>query len=86
MRIQLMLDLPPPKPAQIRRPEAKQCGIEDEIRSLVQMVESDRESNVEWKALQGFYRQLTQLKQTSKVKNLRGMIKPVLSKYGFHVE
>jgi len=41
---------------------------------------------VEWKSLQGFYKQLASMKQTPRVQNLRKMIKPVLSKYGYHVE
>jgi hypothetical protein len=86
MRVQLMLDLPPPKPDQIRKPVAQQCSIEDDIRTLIEMIDSDYESNVEWKALNGFYQQLASMKKTPRVENLKKMIKPVLSKYGFHVE
>jgi len=86
MRLHLMLDLPPPTPEKITRPVAKQCTVEDDIRALIEVVESDRESLVEWKSLQGFYKQLASMKQTPRVQNLRKMIKPVLSKYGYHVE
>lgn len=87
MRIQVLIDNGTPE--HITRPHEDSCEprpIEDEIRDSLELIESGYESNVEWKAIKGLYTQLTQMKQTERVRNLRSMIKPVLSKYGYHVE
>lgn len=87
MKLQVMIDMGTPK--EITRPHEDACEprpIEDEIRESLELIESGHDSNIEWRAIKGLYSQLTKMKQTSRVKNLRDMIKPVLSKYGFHVE
>lgn len=86
-KLTIMIDLGAPK--ELTRPHEDECKprpIEDEIRESLELIDSGHESNIEWRAIKGLYSQLTQMKQTSRVKNLRDMIRPVLSKYGFHVE
>lgn len=94
MKIQVMLDLGTPGSASQGKRELRPAAedpcpkrpIEDEIRDSLELIESGHESSIEWRAIQGLYKQLTQLKQTDRIRNLRNMIKPVLSKYGYHVE
>lgn len=83
--INLTLPAPGERP-EIQKKKPKSCSVEEKIRGIIDLVESDRESSQEWKTLRRFYDSLTKMKQTSRVKNLREIIKPVLSKYGYHVE
>jgi len=78
----------PPRRGEERKPH-KGCepiGVEEEVRTMLDLVESGHDSAVEWRALRGFYQNLCKMKQNPRVRNLREMIKPVLSKYGYHVE
>lgn len=87
MKIQIMLDTGAPK--ELRKPEPEVCPkrpIEDEIRDSLELIDSGHDSAIEFRAIQGLYKQLCELKQTERIQNLRNMIRPVLSKYGYHVE
>lgn len=59
--------------------------LEDEIRDSIALVESDKDSSIEWKALRKLACKLEKAKQTPRVVNLRKMLQPVLSKYGYHM-
>lgn len=87
MKLQILIDSGTPE--YIQRPHEDECErrpIEDEVRDSLELIDSGHDSSIEWRAIQGLYKQLTEMKQTSRVKNLRDMIRPVLSKYGYHVE
>lgn len=87
MQIKLMLDLGvPAESRKAEEPTVPKRSIEDEVRDSLELIESDRQSSIEWRAIKGLYQQLCKMKQTERVQNLRNMIKPVLSKYGYHVE
>jgi hypothetical protein len=59
-------------------------SIEDRVRHAIDLVDSGYCSDVEWIMLNKFLRSLYNKKQTPRVKNLIGMIEPVLAKYGYH--
>lgn len=85
MKLQIMLDTGIPR--NLTRPDEDSCErrpIEDEIRDSLELIESGHDSTIEWRAIRGLYAQLKQMKQTPRVQNLRSMIKPVLSKFGYH--
>jgi len=87
MKLQVMIDMGTPR--ELRTPEEEHCPrrpIEDEVRESLELIDSGHSSNIEWRAIKGLYAELCKLKQTERVQNLRNMIKPVLSKYGFHME
>lgn len=87
MKLQVLIDMGTPR--ELTKPHEDACEprpIEDEVRDSLELIESGYESSIEWKAIQGLYKQLTQMKQTPRVTNLRDMIRPVLSKYGYHAE
>lgn len=87
MKLQVLIDLGAPKELTKSHEDAcERRPIEDEVRDSLELIESGHDSSIEFKAIKGLYTQLTKLKQTSRVRNLRDMIKPVLSKYGYHVE
>jgi hypothetical protein len=68
------------------KPEEKyKPSLEEQVRCLVDLVESDRDSSQEWKTLRGFYADLLKKKETDQIRNLKNMIKPVLAKYGYHL-
>ena len=86
--MQLTIKLVMPEPG-IQKPEKKQAekqySIEDEVRDSIALVESDRDSSIEWKALRQLACKLEKAKQTPRVINLRKMLQPVLSKYGYNM-
>lgn len=85
MKIRIMLDTGTPAPGQTRcAPPAKE-SIESDVRSMLELVESGHDSNVEWRALKKFYKVLCAAKQTDQVKNLKSMIEPALTKMGYPV-
>lgn len=87
MRIQIMLDAGVPQ--ELTPEKAEVCPkrpIEDEVRDSLELIESDRESSIEFRAIRGLYSQLTKMKQTARVRNLRDMLRPVLAKYGYFNE
>ncbi len=88
-KITLVLDLGTPEIGKTKRPLTagkSACTIEEQVREMIECIESDEDSNVEWRALKGLYADLVKMKQTDRIKRLRKTIKPVLSKYGIHVE
>lgn len=58
--------------------------VEQKVQELMDMVDSGHESMVEWDVLTKFYRLLCGCKQTPRVVNLKEMISPLLSKYGYY--
>lgn len=87
MKLQIMLDMGTPK--ELRKPEPEVCpkrSIEDEIRESLELIDSGHDSAIEFRAIRGLYKQLTEMRQTPRIVNLRDMIRPVLSKYGYHHE
>ena len=84
-KLQILIDTGTPR--ELRKPEPEVCPrrpIEDQVRESLELIESGHESSIEWRAIQGLYEQLTKMKQTPRIRNLRDMIRPVLSKYGYH--
>jgi hypothetical protein len=87
MKLQVMIDTGVPRemrPAQ--EPAVPRRPIEDQIRDSLELIESDKGSSIEWRAIRDLYDQLCCMKQSSRVQNLRKMIKPVLAKYGYFKE
>lgn len=83
MKLNIMLDMGVP---QETRPAKKpEKDIESEIRSILELIDSGHDSNVEWRALKKFYSVLCAAKQTDQVKNLKKMIEPTLTKLGYPV-
>jgi hypothetical protein len=59
---------------------------EQEVKEMLQLVESDGDASVEWKALMSLYKQLeSQKNRTPQQLNIMKMIHPALSKYGYHL-
>lgn len=90
-KIAIMIDMGAPHPGApaptSTAPEkTKKMSIEEEVRKSIQLIESGYNSKIEFTALRGLYTSLVKMKQTDRIKNLRNMIKPVLSKFGYHVE
>lgn len=86
MQLLVKLNIPSPGCAPAPKKQVNTIPLEDEIRQMLEKVDSHHESNVEWRAIKRFYTDLCKAKQTDRVKSLRKMIQPVLAKYGFHVE
>lgn len=86
-QITIMLNLGQPgKQSVLTPPEKPGKSIEEEVRESLELIESGHASSVEWRALRSLYSSLTKMTQNSRIKQLRKQIKPVLSKYGYHVE
>ncbi len=83
MKIQLLLDTGTPTELRPAGRTEKSVPIEDEIRDSLELIESGRDSAIEWRAIRGLYKQLLDMQQTPRVVNLRKMIQPVLNKYGY---
>lgn len=65
-------------------PAPLKVPLEDKIRDLVEEVDSGRESYQQWLILNKFYKGLKAKPNSPRVKNLKKMIEPILSKYGQH--
>lgn len=74
--------MPPPDSPTQEYPEAQ--PIESRVRELLEKLESGHESHREWLVLNSLYRDLSARKQSPRVRNLMGMIEPILGKYGYH--
>lgn len=91
-KIEVVIKLEQPRPgspapaATEKKPVEKKQSIEEQVRKTIELIESGYCSDMEWKALRSFYTVLMKRKQTERIKNLRKMIKPLLSKYGYHTE
>lgn len=87
MKLQVLVDMGVPE--QLRKPAPEVCPkppIEDRVRQMIENIESDRDSYVDFRALNHLYDDLCRMKQNKRIENLRNMIKPVLSKFGYHKE
>lgn len=85
MKLQVLVDMGVPE--KLRKPEPEACPrkpIEDQVRESLELIESGHDSSVEFRAINGLYDQLCEMKQNKRIQNLRDMIRPVLSKYGYH--
>jgi hypothetical protein len=85
VRISILLDTGVPQTLRAEKPQAPSRDIESEIRSLIDCIESGYDSHVEWLTLKKLYKVLCMCKNTSRNQRLKGMIEPILSKYGYHV-
>jgi hypothetical protein len=63
----------------------KKPTVEEQVRSMIDLVQSDRDSSTEWRALRSFYSDLHKMKRTARIENLIKLIKPVLATYGYHL-
>jgi hypothetical protein len=87
--IKVMLELPMPSPAPQAAPAQKSAiqkvPVEDKVREALECIDSGHESGVEWAMINRLYADLCKLKKpTERAENLKKMIEPVLSKYGYH--
>lgn len=87
--IKVMLELPMPAPAPApvaqKKPESTRVPLEDRVREALECIDSGHESGVEWAMINGLYRDLCKLKKPSpRAENIKEMIEPVLSKFGYH--
>lgn len=83
LQIKLMVDMGPPQEKYPVEAE-DQKTVEEEVRECIECIESGFDSHVEWKTLNGLYRELRKLPKSPRVTNLIDMIEPVMSKYGQH--
>lgn len=81
----LVVSIQMPDPGTVAPSKEAIRTLEEEVRDSIALVESDRDSSIEWKALRKLACKLEKAKQTPRVINLRKMIQPVLSKYGYHM-
>lgn len=79
-QINLLLSLDVPQ----HRSEKRKFSIEDEVREALDLIESGNDSHVEWNMIRRLYREICKRKPTARIANLKEMIEPVLSKYGYH--
>ena len=81
LKLMLSMQLPSsePKPEHCSAP-----SIEEKVREACELVESGYNSDVEWIMLGRLFESLKKRKQTPRILNLINMIRPVLSKYGYH--
>lgn len=86
--MQVLIKLAIPNPGTCAPNPGKEVGtsIEEDVRKMLELIDSYHESAIEWRAIRRFYTDLCRAKQSPRVKNLRKMIRPVLAKYGYHVE
>lgn len=73
-----------PSPGNEAKPRPR-FTVEDKVRAMLELIDSGHESYTEWLTIQKLYDKLCSMKQTSRVKNIKQMIEPVLNKFGYHV-
>ena len=88
IKVMLEIGMPAPLPAPVpekKKQEDHKIPLEDRVREALECIDSGYESGVEWSMINRLYRDLQSLKKpTDRAKNLKKMIEPVLSKYGYH--
>jgi len=82
----IILKLQLPDPGNCQPDDTPERTIEDEIRDSIKLVESGRDSEVEWAALKKLYVALRTGKQTPQTKHICKMIQPLLNKYGYYTD
>ena len=81
--IHILLDAPPPP--QNNQPQKPPHSVEDEVREALDCIESGYRSDVEWIMLSKLYKELLNSpKRTPRMESLIEMMKPTMSKYGYH--
>jgi hypothetical protein len=84
MKIKVMLDLEAPSAEKTKQTVVeKGPSVEEQVRQAIEMIDSGRDSYVEWKLLNKLAKELRSRKD-ARSKNLLEMIDPVLQKYGLH--
>jgi hypothetical protein len=89
MKLLINLSIPEPQPqqpAEPQNPQEQKCSLEDNVRELLDLIESGHESIVEWRVINRLYSDLQspKYKNNPKAQNIREMIEPILAKNGFH--
>lgn len=82
-RIRIELEMPEPH-APSTNEDACAIPLEDKVRGMLERVESGYKSDVTWIALNKLYSKLQEMKSNERIENLKEMIEPVLSKFGYH--
>ena len=83
MKIQVLVEMPPPEKSKYPSKEEAQGSVEDQVREALDCIESGRDSHTEWRMINKVYNALQKKSPKNKrVKNLLAMIEPVLAKYG----
>lgn len=81
MRLNLLIELPPPPPVELR----PQISVEDRVRDALNCIDSGHESPVEWRMVSRLFSYLQEKAQRSRrEQNILDMIQPVLAKYGYY--
>lgn len=82
MRVQVMIDTPPP-PRSI--PQQPHITVEERVRDALDCIDSGYESPVEWRMVCGLFQHLLKSgKRSPREQNLLDMIQPILAKYGYY--
>lgn len=81
--MQLVLQLSMPEPGQTAERPAP-LGVEDQVRDLLECIDSGHDSGVEWLTIMKLHKDLLLMKKTPRVVNLIRMIEPVLARYGYY--
>jgi hypothetical protein len=72
-------------PADTKAAKAPQkLPVEDRVRDALELIDSGHKSDVEWIMIRKLYDKLCTMRASPRIKNLKQMIEPVLSKYGYH--
>ncbi len=79
VKVSSIIQVSLPEPAE----KKKETPLEDRIRDMVQLVDNNVYTGVEFATLCRLYEALCAGKQTERVSNLKEMIRPVLARKGY---
>lgn len=81
MKLHLLIEVPSPE-----KTSKAPCKltIEEQVRDAIELIESGYESRQEWLLINKVFSALSKKKPNARITNIINMIKPVLSKYGYH--
>lgn len=82
MKVSISIEMPKPD---TEIPEVyKKVSVEDKIRQMLDLIDTDHSDHVDWETLRRLYNKLQSIKAPSRrQKNLIDMITPVMEKYGY---
>lgn len=82
MKLRIHIEMPEPGKQKYPIPD-REKSLEEEIRYMIDCIESGHDSSVEWRALNRLYKVL-RTKKSPRAKRLIEMMEPTLQKYGVH--
>lgn len=82
MKLSIAIDMGMPEKS--TKPAISKPSIEDDVREALDCIQSGHDSLVEWKMINKLYKQLREMKPSTRITNLINMMEPVMAKYGIH--